>query len=133
MNHLNQCYCISKDKKMENKYNIAVQLYTYRAKITDVYDGDTFTADIDLGMGIYMHGVKIRLLNVDTPEIRGEERERGLEVRDHVRSLILGKEVVIQTQQDKTGKYGRLLAEIYIDENTTLSNYLVENFMAEWY
>lgn len=118
---------------MENKYNIAVQLYTYRAKITDVYDGDTFTADIDLGMGIYMHGVKIRLLNVDTPEIRGDERERGLEVRDHVRELILGKEVVIQTQQDKTGKYGRLLAEVYIDENIALSNYLVENFMAEWY
>jgi len=118
---------------MENKYNIAVQLYTYRAKITEVYDGDTFTADINLGMGIHMHGVKIRLLYVDTPEIRGEERSRGLEVRDHVRELILGKEVVIQTQQDKTGKYGRLLAEVYINNETPLSSYLVENFMAEWY
>lgn len=118
---------------MENKYNIAVQLYTYRAKIVSVYDGDTMTADIDLGMGVHMHGVKIRLSYVDTPEIRGEERERGLEVRDHVRELILGKEVVIQTQQDKTGKYGRLLAEVYIDENTPLSSYLIENEMANWY
>jgi micrococcal nuclease len=118
---------------MENKYNIKVQLYTYRATITEVYDGDTFTADINLGMGVHMHGVKIRLSYVDTPEIRGEERPRGLEVRDHVRELILGKEVVIQTQQDKTGKYGRLLADVYIDEETPLSNYLVENFMAEWW
>ena len=118
---------------MENKYNITVQLYTYRAKITDVYDGDSFTADIDLGMGVHMHGVKIRLSYVNTPEIRGEERPKGLEVRDHVRELILGKEVVIQTQQDKTGKYGRLLAEVYIDQETPLSSYLVENFMAEWY
>lgn len=27
-------------------------LYHYRAQVTDVYDGDTCTMDIDLGMGI---------------------------------------------------------------------------------
>lgn len=110
-----------------------MKLYIYKAIITGVYDGDTFTADIDLGMGIWRKGVKIRLANVDTPEIRGEEREEGLKVRDHVRSLILNKIVTIQTFKDETGKYGRLLADVYLDQDKTLSTYLVENNMAELY
>jgi len=118
--------------------NIPVQLYTYKAIITSVYDGDTFTADIDLGLGVWKKGVKLRLARVDTPEVRGAEKVRGKEVRDHVKSLILGKELSIQTFKDKTGKYGRLIAEVYLNEDSTdargtLSNYLVENEMAEWY
>jgi micrococcal nuclease len=119
---------------MEKKFDIQVQLYTYKAVITDVYDGDTFTADIDLGLGVWIKGVKLRLAHIDTPEIRGEEREKGLIVRDHVRGIILDKEVSIQTIKDKKGKYGRLLADVYLKEDGyTLSKYLVENKMAEWY
>ena len=115
------------------RFKIAVQLYTYKAIITSVYDGDTFTADIDLGLGVWKKKVKLRQAHVDTPEIRGEEKVRGKEVRDHVKSLILDKEVTIQTFKDKTGKYGRLIAEVYLNEDKTLSNYLVENEMADWY
>lgn len=119
---------------MEKKFDTAVQLYVYKAIITKVYDGDTFTADIDLGLGVWIKGVKIRLAHVDTPEIRGEERKRGLEVRDHVRKIILNKEVTLRTIKDKTGKYGRLLADVYLKEDGyTLSHYLVENEMAELY
>ena len=115
------------------KFDIAVQLFTYNAIITDVYDGDTFTADIDLGLGIWKKGVKLRLAYVDTPEIRGEEKVEGKKVRDHVRGLILNKTVAIQTFKDKTGKYGRLIADVYLTQDTTLSNYLIENNMAEKY
>jgi len=36
-------------------------LYIYRAKIVSVYDGDTVTADIDMGLNIWAHGEKLRL------------------------------------------------------------------------
>lgn len=96
------------------------KLYYYAASVTDVYDGDTFTVDIDLGLGMWRHGQQIRLWKVNTPEVRGEERERGLAVRDYVRALILGKTILVRTILDKRGvdsteKFGRLLGEILLD------------------
>jgi micrococcal nuclease len=95
-------------------------LYTYKAKITAVYDGDTVTALVDLGFKVNFT-MKLRLLGIDTPELRGEEREEGLKVRDYVRELILNKDVIIKTYRDKQGKYGRYLAEIFMEEDSTIS------------
>lgn len=58
--------------------------YFYKAVVRDVYDGDSCTVDIDLGFGIWMKGQKLRLMGIDTPELRGSEREEGLKVRDYV-------------------------------------------------
>ena len=89
-------------------------MYEYKAKIISVYDGDgAFDALIDLGMKITIER-PIRLNGVDTPEIRGEQHDAGIVVRDYVRSLILGKEVLIYTYKDHSGKYGRLLADIMV-------------------
>lgn len=46
-------------------------LYHYAAQVVSVYDGDTITVDIDLGLEVWLKGQKIRLLNIDTPEVRG--------------------------------------------------------------
>ena len=89
--------------------------YVYSAVVTDVYDGDTVTVTIDLGFNVLLSDQKIRLLGVDTPELRGEEREEGLKVRDQVRKMILNKKVIIRTHKDKKGKYGRWLAEVFIE------------------
>lgn len=108
-------------------------MYEYRARITKVYDGDTFTAEIDLGLRVKVTG-RLRLARVNTPEVRGPERPEGLRVRDYVRGLILGKAVVISTQKDKKGKYGRWIAEVvYIDtfwKTVNLSEHLVQQGMA---
>lgn len=88
--------------------------YTYFATVVSVYDGDTITADIDLGFGIKHEGQKLRLFGIDAPEVRGEERPEGLKTRDWMRGhLPEGAKVVIKTHKaDKKGKYGRWLAEI---------------------
>ena len=70
-------------------------MYIYNAIITSVYDGDTVTADIDLGFEVWLKGQKLRLLNIDTPEVRGKEKAEGIVSRDALRSRILGKEVKI--------------------------------------
>lgn len=91
-------------------------LYHYRAVIREVYDGDTCTVDIDLGLGSWVHGEKIRLYRINAPEVRGPERPAGLRSRDFLRGKILGKEVLIQTTKDRKGKFGRYLADIWLKD-----------------
>ena len=69
-------------------------LYIYKAKIKSVYDGDTVRADISLGFGIYTNNQKIRLLNINAPEVRGDSKVEGKKSRDYLRSRILNKNVI---------------------------------------
>jgi micrococcal nuclease len=88
------------------------KIYNYwNVKILSVYDGDTVTADIDLGFYFHFTKAKLRLYGIDTPELRGPEREAGIAARDYLRELILGQEVRIETHGK--GKYGRWLATIW--------------------
>ena len=92
-------------------------LYNYRAVVQSVYDGDTCTVDIDLGLGTWVRGEKVRLYRINAPELRGAEREEGLKSRDFLRSHIDGKEIYIQTYKDKKGKYGRYIADIWLEQD----------------
>ena len=107
-------------------------MYEYRAYVRKVYDGDTITVDIDLGFGIILQGQKIRLLRINTPEIRGQEREEGLKSRNFLREKVGSKWVKIKTEKDKKGKYGRWLAEVWID-STCVNDLLVSEGLAEEY
>lgn len=88
-------------------------LYVYRANVVSVYDGDTVKLDIDLGLNVWIHKSSVRLYGIDAPEIKGKERPKGIKARDRLRYLVDGKEVIIRTHKDRTGKYGRYLVEIY--------------------
>ncbi|MEN0088347.1 MAG: thermonuclease family protein [Pseudomonadota bacterium] len=89
--------------------------YAYKAVITQVYDGDTVTADVDLGFKTWRRDERLRLFGIDAPELRGAERPDGLKSRDALRQRLLNQQVTICTIKDKTGKYGRYLAEIFLD------------------
>jgi len=92
------------------------QLFLYRALVTAVYDGDTCTADIDLGLGIWVRGEKLRLHRINTPEVTGTDKPAGIRARDHLKSLVEGKSVLLQTIKDRREKYGRYLAEIWLEQ-----------------
>jgi len=96
-------------------------LYTYKALVTGVYDGDSITCLVDVGFKISFE-IKVRLANINTPELRGEEREAGLIARDVLREKILDKEIIITTFKDKKGKYGRYIGEIFLEEVTINEN-----------
>jgi micrococcal nuclease len=91
-------------------------LYNYKALVKSVYDGDTITVDIDLGLNVLVMGEKLRLNRINAPELKGEEREAGLRSRDFLREKIDGKQLLIQTIKDKKEKYGRYLAEIFLTD-----------------
>ena len=107
-------------------------MYEYRAYVRRVYDGDTITVDIDLGFGMMVCNQKIRLLNINTPEIRGPERPEGLKSRDALRKRIANKWIKIKTKKDKKGKYGRWLAEVWIDD-TCINDWLISEGLAVEY
>lgn len=112
-------------------------LYQYNAFVTSVYDGDTCTVDIDLGLHTWIRGEKIRLMRINAPEIRGKEREKGLLSRDFLKEMILGKRIIIGTFKDEKGKYGRYLGEIWIfndgEEPVNVNDIMVEKGYAEYH
>lgn len=98
---------------------LQAKLYYYVAQVTNVYDADTMTVDLDLGLGVWRHGQTIRLWKINAPELKGAERDRGLAVRDLVREQVLNKSVLVRTILDKRGadrseKFGRLLGEVLV-------------------
>ena len=98
-----------------------MQPYYYHAKIVKVYDGDTCTCEIDLGFNITRR-VKIRLVGINTPEIRTkdlEEKEAGYKSRDWLAERVLDKKVLLHTA--KKGKFGRWLGTLWTLEEESPS------------
>lgn len=92
--------------------------YTRRAKLIRVIDGDTVDLLIDLGWSTSIKE-RVRLLGLDTPEIRGPERESGLEFKEFVEDWFNyhgaydSGEVILESVEYERDKYGRTLGEIY--------------------
>ena len=91
-------------------------MYRYKVNITKVYDGDSVTADIDLGFHTWLRNQKFRLIFIDTPEIRNKDeilKSKAYAARDFVREAIDGKQCTIKSHGK--GKYGRWLVELFIE------------------
>lgn len=87
--------------------------YVYNAEVVSVYDGDTCTVILDLGLNVRVK-TKLRLYGIDTPEIRGgtkATKKAAITARDYVREEILGK--VVRVHSVKKGKYGRLVSIVW--------------------
>lgn len=100
------------------KYNFT------KVKVVKVYDGDTYWIVANHNGNIYRY--KFRLYGCDCPEIRTkhiEEKERGLEAKKYVSSIIDGKVVNVKILNNEwvdghlvQEKYGRLLGYMWINE-----------------
>jgi len=93
-------------------------MYEYKAMVRRVVDGDTVDLDLDLGCSIHVYE-RCRLYGINAPESFGvkknsKEYKAGIAAKEYLRSLIEGKEVMVQTFKDKKGKYGRYLATIIL-------------------
>jgi len=96
------------------------KLFWYKATCTRVVDGDTADFDIDCGLHVHVHE-RIRIHGINAPETYGvrkdsEEYALGKKATEFAKNLIEGKEVWINTVKDKTGKYGRYLATVWVKE-----------------
>ena len=102
--------------------------------IISVYDGDTFRADIRGLPDIIGKNIAIRILGIDTPEIKGkceEEKVVAIKARDFARKALFNA-TTITLKNLKRDKYFRLLADVYFDD-TDLANALLVNNLAVKY
>lgn len=110
-------------------------MYEYRAEYLSNYDGDTIKFMVDLGFGIH-HMITVRLAEIDTPELRSsdpEEKARAYEAKDFVREALMGAEnIIIRTEKDRTGKYGRYIAHVSFD-GVDLKEVLLNRKLGELY
>ena len=125
--------CVNKNK---NKYNSSyskakkhLQNITYTdtvtfippivyCKVIKVYDGDTITVASKLPFkGSPLYRFSVRLASIDSPEIKGDtpkECAAAILARDALHSLIFGK--IIELRNNGREKYGRLLADVYLND-----------------
>lgn len=89
------------------------KLYTYRAQLNSVYDGDTCRLDIDLGLSIWSKNEKVRLARINAPELKGETLIQARQSRDFLRQNLEDQILIIETIRDRKGKYGRYIVEIW--------------------
>lgn len=103
-------------------------------QVIKVYDGDTITIASKLPFADSpLYRLSVRLDGIDTPEIKSkseDEKTCAKETRDELSALILNKE--IQLKNIKTEKYGRILADVYLDE-IHINEWLLEKRMAVKY
>ena len=103
-------------------------------KIISVYDGDTFRADIRGLPDIIGKNIAIRILGIDTPEIKGkceEEKIVAIKARDFSRKVLFNAKT-ITLKNLKRDKYFRLLADVYFDDIDLANALLVNNFAVKY-
>lgn len=108
-------------------------MYEYKCKLVRVIDGDTIVIDIDYGMDMWRHKVSVRLWGINAPEVRGPEKEKGIESREWLlNKLIDNPEFVIRTHKDKRGSFGRYLIDIWLG-GVNINRQMVRDGMAVEY
>ena len=94
--------------------------WLYHATCERVVDGDSIVLTIDAGFDILLSKQSVRLYGIDTAETRGgtpELKALGLLAKDYVTQMVPeGSELLIRTHMDGRGKFGRILAELYLPE-----------------
>ena len=115
-------------------------MYVYRCNVVKIIDGDTVDVDIDLGFGVWMRNERVRLYGIDTPESRTRdlvEKRYGLAAKQYLTNMLDDEGgIVLKTHKDKTGKFGRILGELWRTTNfadQSINNYMIEKHHAVGY
>ena len=116
-------------------------MYTYKADVIKIIDGDTIDVNIHLGFDVILYKQRIRLMGIDTPESRTrnlEEKERGLLSKAYVENKCpVGSTIMIESLD--RGKFGRILGNIWeagqdADPDTSINKRMIaDGFAVEYY
>ena len=112
--------------------------FSYRInKVTKIVDGDTIDVLLDMGFDIKYQS-RVRLFGIDTPESRTrnkEEKVRGLLSKEYLKqALKKAKKLTIKTHKgSETGKFGRILGEIFADGVNLNLKMCTEGYAVQYY
>ena len=103
-------------------------------QVIKVYDGDSITIAAYLPMDSSpLFRFSVRLNGIDTPEIKGkneDEKAAAKAARDALSDLILHKYIMLKNVD--TEKYGRILADVYLDD-LCINDWLIKEHYAVKY
>lgn len=94
--------------------------------VSEVIDGDTLRL---------ASGEKVRLLGIDTPESRSTAKDLefyGKEASAFCTDLLTGKAVRLEFEEERTDKYGRLVAYVFLDDGTLVNALLIKEGYARY-
>lgn len=99
-------------------------------KVSKISDGDTFYVKTENS-----EKFKIRLIGIDAPESRNvglkvRKEYFGKEAKIFVTNFLKNKKVKLTFDVQKTDRYGRVLAYVYLENGVFLNQYLVEKGIA---
>jgi len=115
---------------------VHVDKYIYRAKLDRVVDGDTIDAMIDVGFDIWVKK-RIRYMGIDTWESRTrdlDEKKKGMAAKYRNLELlekVSAKSGYFRLKSHGVGKYGRVLGEIFIQDEDGKSICINEQLKVE--
>jgi micrococcal nuclease len=101
-------------------YSSAQTAYTVKW----VNDGDTI---------VLTNGWRVRYIGIDAPEIDHENQKAqpyGYLARSFNKKLVLSQEIVLEFDEERYDRYGRLLAYIFLADGSFLNSRMLENGMA---
>jgi micrococcal nuclease len=97
----------------------------YVATVLRVIDGDTIDVTLDKHHGVHQQ-FRLRLLEVDTPELRGETKELGIQAKSYTSNWIWNANRTLVVHGVQMDSFGRLLAYVYdLKTNEILNELLV--------
>ena len=110
-------------------------VYAMPATVDYVYDGDTFAAVAHVDDGADVN-VRVRLINVDTPEIHGEcdsEIQRANMARERLMKLV-PRGTVVNLKNIKDDKYiGRIDANVILPDGRDAGQVLINEKLGRAY
>lgn len=101
-------------------------MYTYKADVTNVVNGNTVDADIDLGFSVILRQ-RVKLYGVEIIA------DKEAEAKEKLKELLKG-DVVIETMLNKRGKYGRIMGKLFVqddDKQIDVNRYMVDQGFAQ--
>ncbi len=100
------------------------QPYRYKHHVVKVYDGDTI---------ILKNGQHVRLLGINTPEIKSHFRQGeqgGQQAKQWLKQKVEARDVYLEFDQQQRDKYDRLLAHVFLENGDYINQSLLESGMA---
>jgi micrococcal nuclease len=102
--------------------------------VVKVYDGDTITLAAKLPYDESpIYRFQVRLNGIDTPEMKGkteDEKKAALYSKNEMIHLVMNK--TVELKNVSTEKYGRILADVYVD-GLHVNKWMLDNNLAVAY
>lgn len=103
----------------------------YPAVVVKVVDGDTLDLRVNVGLDTERL-IRVRVAGIDTPEMRGPEREAGRAAKAFVQGLVERVRSRVVFHPETKGRYGRWVGRVEI-QGRDLSEVLLDAGHAEVY